>query len=203
MQRRRFNSPNTRSATTLCVLLAACHLTPFLPAKTLAQGGLVWQQTNGPVGGDIRALAVTPAGHLLAGTLNNRVFRSTDNGGTWTRLGSSPSGVRAFAIHPSGSFFAAASNVYRSDDNGDTWTKGDQSPGARCLAVNQEGHIFAGNFGRVFRSTDQGVTWTSSRNGLPQETILALAVSAAGHILAGTLSQGVFRSTVRGDPLLY
>src|ERR1700730_4628209 len=43
-----------------------------------------WAQTNGPQGGDGIALATSPNGHIFVGTQGGGVFRSTDDGGTWT-----------------------------------------------------------------------------------------------------------------------
>jgi photosystem II stability/assembly factor-like uncharacterized protein len=47
----------------------------------------VWQMT-GPFGGDVASLAVDPrdANHLLVGTHDGQLFRSTDGGVTWKRV---------------------------------------------------------------------------------------------------------------------
>ena len=42
-----------------------------------------WVQTNGPCGGNIRTLAAVD-GAVFAGTCSSGVFRSTDNGTSWT-----------------------------------------------------------------------------------------------------------------------
>ena len=44
-----------------------------------------WQQTTGPNGGVIRSLAINSTGHVFAGTSGGGVFRSTNNGASWSR----------------------------------------------------------------------------------------------------------------------
>ncbi len=52
-----------------------------------------WTQTNGPYGGTIMSLHVTPEGMLFAGTAEGGIFRSTDGGETWV---SASEGLRVF-----------------------------------------------------------------------------------------------------------
>ena len=46
-----------------------------------------WRPTSGPQGGDVLAMASNINGYVFAGTLGGGVFRSTDNGITWTAAG--------------------------------------------------------------------------------------------------------------------
>jgi hypothetical protein len=45
-----------------------------------------WAQTNGPQGGDGIALATNTSGHVFVCTQGGGLFRSTDNGETWTEV---------------------------------------------------------------------------------------------------------------------
>ena len=60
-----------------------------------------WVQTNGPQGGDGIALATSPTGDVFVGTQGGGVFRSTDDGETWTGAnnGLTATNVRALAIN--------------------------------------------------------------------------------------------------------
>ena len=116
------------------------------------------------------------------GSNKRDVWRSTDNGETWTRMTSS-AGWSARQYHtsvvmPDGSIVLMGGNdgsrkndVWRSTDNGATWTRMTSSAGwsARqyhTSVVMPDGSIvlMGGNDGRrkndVWRSTDNGKTWT-------------------------------------------
>ncbi|MBU2445511.1 MAG: T9SS type A sorting domain-containing protein [Bacteroidetes bacterium] len=61
-----------------------------------------WQQTNGPYIGNIRCLAINASGHIFAGTRGGIVFRSTNNGGSWTRESTGLTDTRVQALVVSG-----------------------------------------------------------------------------------------------------
>jgi ligand-binding sensor domain-containing protein len=74
---------------------------------------------------EINALAVKSDGaggaYLLAGTTQG-VFRSTDNGSSWSAASPRLSTVTALAVNGSNIFAATYRNgVHRSTDNGTTW----------------------------------------------------------------------------------
>ena len=170
---------------------------------------VLWQQTNGPLGGDVNALVTTDTGTLIAGTRFGGLFRSTDSGQSWTHIEESPSapflfnGVWDMTKNSQGHLFAAtARGVYRSTDNGDTWIAFDAGLTDRfiqALAIDSIDVIFAGSFSQgLFRSEDNGETWTAFNNGLTEMRVLSLAINSRGNIFAGT-SNGIFTSSDNGD----
>ncbi len=64
-------------------LVSMC-LSLFCLASQVTFAQNYWQQTNGPNGANVRALAIDASGRLFAGTSGSGVYRSTDNGGSWT-----------------------------------------------------------------------------------------------------------------------
>ncbi len=166
-----------------------------------------WAHTNGPQGGDGIALATNPSGDVFVGTQGDGVFRSTDNGETWTGVnnGLTATNVRALAINSASHIFAGTfGGAFRSTDNGDSWTavnNGLEFPFVISLAINSSGDIFAGTFegGGVYRSTDNGDNWTLVDNGLTNTYVTSLAINASGHVFAATFGGGAFRSTDNGD----
>ncbi len=84
---------------------------------TSAQGDLArrWKPANtGLAGLDVRALAIDDQGALLAGTQDGLVFRSTDNGDTWSAAGDSLTLKSVLALLPvAGGAYAAGTPLDR------------------------------------------------------------------------------------------
>ncbi len=146
--------------------------------------------------------------HYMAKSDSSGVFRSTDNGDSWTQINSSLTNtfVFAFTINSSGDIFAGTNGgVLRSTDNGDNWAQinnGLTNTPVQALAVNSSGDIFAGTkSGGVFRSTDNGNSWTQINNGMTDNyiNVSAIAIDSSGVIFAGTNGYHVFRSIDNGD----
>ncbi len=121
---------------------------------------------------EISAMTVSKLGTVLAAT-NQKLFRSTNNGGDW--IGSDPS----------------IGNVY-----GLLAKPGD-------AGGNHAGLLFAGTSSGVSRSTDDGITWTEPWDFLDYASVRALAMDPEGRILAGTYHDGVFRSSDDGVSWTY
>jgi len=188
------------------ILLLSCFWLSFY-SSLFSQ--ILWQRTNGPLGGDVNALVTADTGTIIAGTRLGGLFRSTDGGQNWTHLEDSPSapflfnGVFDMTKNSQGHLFAAtARGVYRSTDNGDTWTAFDAGLTDRfiqSLAINSIDAIFAGSFSQgLFRSDDNGETWTAFNNGLTEMRVLSLVINSLGDVFAGT-SNGIFFSSDNGD----
>ena len=180
----------------------------LVPFSLYAQN--FWQQTNGPFGGTVAALAINSRGDIFAGIQYGGVYRSTDNGNNWTQINRGlPADiwVTSFAINnSSGDIFTGTrgSGVFRSTNNGNNWTQinnGLRNLDVYSLAINGDGNIFAGTIGSgVFRSTDNGNTWTQT--GLTNVSVYSLAINGSGDIFAGTATsnfRNLFRSTDNGN----
>jgi len=177
----------------LCISLLSVH-------HVRAQN--FWQQTNGPSGGGVSALAIAPNGSIFVGNNGGGVFRSTDGGESWIQVGLANTYVTVLAIGSNGTIFVGSSGgVFRSTDNGRSWTQaGLANYGGRSLAVSPNGDIYAGAYAdvlgvseSVLRSTDDGGTWTVTGLTVDWETIWTLAVNSSGDIFAGAVS-GLFES---------
>ena len=82
-----------------------------------------WVQTYGPYGGDIWALTINGE-NIFAGTFDDGIFLSTDNGLNWTEVNNGLDGkeVRSFAISGNKIFAGTRSGLFTSSDNGANWT---------------------------------------------------------------------------------
>ncbi len=173
--------------------------------------GNTWQQLNFPVADDI-LLFQTVGQKLLAGTVSNGVFASTDYGISWnpsdTGLPPTPliydfaldnqnlyvitSGIQTTVIDSPGA-------IYRSIDSGNSWTwlYSNSLDRIFTLISARNGNIVAcGQFNDAFRSTDNGSSWETATTTIASPTIYCLTPSGTD-FLAGT-ANGIFRTTDTG-----
>jgi photosystem II stability/assembly factor-like uncharacterized protein len=148
----------------------------------LAPGASVWQeksvglpQDNSTFSNPLTALIADRRENLYAG-LSQGLFRSTNRGTSWQRIGLSipDTAFTALALSPAGTLFAAtqSSGVYSSDDNGATWQQLGAAPGItgyQMLAVDSSSGLIAGN----------------DQTGLYRTTITSSVPVAGSHIAAG------------------
>ncbi len=171
---------------------------------------------------NITALAVDSA-NLFVGAGYSGVYRSTDNGTSWTSVDSGLTGniVTALAISPasggasSTNLFAGAvlpvpvpvvgqvppqpyGGVYLSTNNGESWAAVDSGLPHTLVTVLavKDTNIFAGTSRGVFLSTNNGTSWTQMNNGLTDTIINAFAVKGT-NLFTGT-ANGIFLSTNNG-----
>ncbi len=147
---------------------------------------------------------------ILAGTGGAGLYRSYDNGDSWSRIDGATTGfrstdIRAFTISSITIYAGTKNGIYRSINQGSDWTiagsttNGLTSISITSLAVGLNFSLYAGTIdGGLFRSTDNGTTWKSSSVGINTPAITALNVIDNSTILAGT-PRGIFRSTNNGD----
>jgi photosystem II stability/assembly factor-like uncharacterized protein len=174
-----------------------------------------WIRTNGNFVGDVRDFAVSDT-ILFAGTWDDGVIRTTDNGTNWTLVnaGITDINVLSLAVDPNGlggmNIFAGTlfGGVFLSTNNGTNWTpvnNGLSGNGVDALAVssNEDGsaNIFAAvGGGGVFLSTNHGTSWTAVNNGFtPPDVIYGInGLTIYGNTVYAATGFGVFVSTNNG-----
>jgi photosystem II stability/assembly factor-like uncharacterized protein len=169
-----------------------------------------WVQVNNGMGNQsINSLAVS-GNNIFAGTFNNApyqgVYKSTDNGTTWTQTSLNYGNVVSLAATGNNIFagmgYPQNSGVYKSTDNGSTWTQTIINNGAGFVLLADGNNIFAGIGGvnkGVWLSTDNGTTWTQT--SLNNQSVHSLAV-IGNNVFAGTYLSGVYLSTDNGSSWL-
>ncbi|HSL89358.1 MAG TPA: hypothetical protein VK870_08655, partial [Ignavibacteriaceae bacterium] len=171
-----------------------------------------WQLT-GPLSTTlgIKPLVTNSDGHIFAGTgggttgiEGNGVYRSTDNGNSWTQSGLINLFIFDLAINSSGHIFAGTMNqgVWRSTNNGDSWTQINDGFNSldntvNSLAINSFGHIYAGSVNSIYRSTNNGNSWTAI-NSPNYNGFYPLVINSNNDIVVGAGSR-LFRSTNNGQ----
>ncbi|HZY78516.1 MAG TPA: gliding motility-associated C-terminal domain-containing protein [Cyclobacteriaceae bacterium] len=158
------------------------------------------QETNGIYGGSVSQFTSVGSTLFLASNLGG-VFRSTDNGVTWTKVSAGIPNVNLVNCVSIGArvFVATFDRLYYSDDSGETWSPTTTLPGSiRALLVKGTTLLAGINDKGFYFSNDSGVTWTPSNTGLTNLSIECLHVSGS-NIYAGTWNSGTpFLSTDNG-----
>ncbi len=169
----------------------------------LSQPLIAQWETKGPYGGYISALA-SKDNNIFAGTFVNGVFRSTDDGKTWTaaNAGLQSTWVRSMASNKDGVFAGTQYyGVYFSSDNGLTWVN--RSNGLTSLEIENifaaGTDLFVTTLNGVFFSSDNGLTWVKRSNGLGSITRCNTYEQMGDTVYGGTNGQGLFMTTNKGQ----
>ena len=148
----------------------------------------------------------------LAGATPDAIYKSTNDGVTWSSAVSGPSGqayITGIAVAPNGDLWLAGNTpdaIYKSTNDGSTWSAGISGPALqtaiRDIAVAPNGDLWlAGTVpDKIYKSTDNGATWSSPISGPAlQSFITGIAVAPNGDLwLAGSSPGAIYKSTDDG-----
>lgn len=150
-----------------------------------------WVKTNLPNGGTITSIAVAGNNVFAVGSEGSGLFKSVNEGITWTQVNTGLANLRPSSIVVKGSniFIGTSFNgVFISNLNGDNWVpinNGLTDQVVFSLAV-KDNFIFAGTqTGGIFRSNNNGLTWTSVNSGLPPNNKIESLVIFGNRVYAG------------------
>jgi photosystem II stability/assembly factor-like uncharacterized protein len=150
-------------------------------------------------------LTIQATGQVLYAGTGIGVFRSTDDGDTWTEFDSgieNPVNAQAFIQKDSLIFANINGKIYRASKLGAGWLAVDNglpSPiYSKELAVIGNSVFVAGNSGSTFRSTDDGLTWIDASTGLPATVKIDHFASLGSLLFAGVGPNGIYRASIEG-----
>lgn len=173
--------------------------------------GTTWLNPPSLTGAWVTSLLGSPDTALLAGTLGNYIFETTDNGNSWTQeviSGLTNGHVLSLATKDTGSFLAGSDGggIYASTDKGQTWhstSSGlDTNLYVFSISVEPNGTIVAGcnpsssGVGGIYSSTNGGTQWTLLTSTIGN--VYSTACLPNGHIFAGTNDGELYVSTDYG-----
>lgn len=178
--------------------------------------GTHWSPINsrGLTNLDIRALALDPSdgSTLYAGT-HQGLFKTTDNGFTWSQLRNTleSQSVHALVLDPASpaTLYAGVPNqgVFKTTDGGATWSAVNNGLGSlyvKSLAMDPTNAqiLYAGTVnGAIFKTSNGGASWFSARAGVPDTIFyinaLAIDPQSPETVYAGT-TRGVYKTTNGG-----
>jgi hypothetical protein len=139
------------------------------------------------------------AGQGIPNSPNAGVYRSSDNGQTWSQIVNGLSNRDVFSLLVKGNYIFAGTNggLFRSSDNGNSWTlvAGGSVHSLKLICGKD---IYAGllNLGGVIRSTDNGNTWTSY--GMVNYAVGSLSFLNS-YLYGGTFGTGIYKSEIICD----
>jgi hypothetical protein len=148
----------------------------------------------------ILTLAINQYDIFFAGSYNGKIYRSTDDGTSWTlvRSGLLGDNIECLTFDSNNYILAGSAQVYRSTNNGNDWTSlATIDRTVWSLAVNAGDTIYAGTYdapsdnGGIFRSTNHGGEW--SQVGLQNTSVSSILITSS-RIFAGTYDNGIYQS---------
>jgi hypothetical protein len=168
-----------------------------------------WGRLTGFPGSYVHALAIDSSGRIFAGSLTGGMYRSTDDGVSWSQINSGLTykKIHSIAINSTGIIFAGSDSggIYRSSDGGNNWSSvGLFGKTVYSIAVKSVSEIFAGfgnpniGGGGVYKSTNSGLSWDPVGSALINSVVNALTINRNENIFAGTNGNGVYRTTDNG-----
>lgn len=160
-----------------------------------------WTRLGPPQSIPAYFLGRSAAGDLYIGTEGLGVWRLGAGDATWENKGFNQSQQFAVAFNRQGHVFfgndGRIRGVYRSIDGGRTFLPLNSYPSqfAWTLLALPDGTLFAGGKDAgVQRSTTNGDTWENVNSGLPSNACPWLTLGQDGHLYAGSVGRGVYRS---------
>ncbi|MBI5775036.1 MAG: immunoglobulin domain-containing protein [Verrucomicrobia bacterium] len=201
------------------IVAASFAFLGLFPIITSAQ---TWQAVNTGLPADRRMSTIGSGGAVglfIGGSSTNLansvfMFKSTDNGGSWTQIGNMVSSINGYPVAKNFSFFGStilvgvdgSEGIYLSTDGGASWS------GRRALGTAHNYRGMTKNGSTIFapspltgpaRSTDDGLTWVNLQNGFPTPGFgiyVDYCVQAhKGKVFAGTGINGVYETSNDGD----
>jgi photosystem II stability/assembly factor-like uncharacterized protein len=170
--------------------------------------GMSWRTANkGIIYVEMTSLVVEPrSGYVFAAGVEppgGTLYRSANNGDSWTQLSAHTSGgiIKALTVSQDGHIFFCVGQtpfVRWTTDLGDTyavhWMGSDNIHPQTLLARERIGILTGTDGYGIYQSTDHGTTWSPINNGLRHTWIYSLASNSEGIVFAGTDSDGVYRT---------
>ena len=149
---------------------------------------------------------------IWAGSFDDGVFASNDNGASWTAKNNGIDNRNILdlkadtTVTPAILYAATLGGVYRSTDSADSWlasNKGLTNLSVYSLALDTTASpkiLYAGTANGVYRSNEQDRRWSPTNIGLEDTDIAKLFINPADNqmILAASTSTGLWRSTDQG-----
>lgn len=168
------------------------------PHFHLPPGTEEWQEVRGPLETLRINCFLTAYGNIYAGVEEEGMFRSTDNGATWTQCinGLTVSTIKCLAAGPRGLMAGTLDGAYLSTDRGDSWTRFGNMIEAvvTSVACAPGGDVYLSTSSAgVLQYEEATNDWIGFREGLPDNNVNEVVVDSQGRLFASINWHGLFR----------
>ena len=186
--------------------------------RTKSKG--TWRQTNGPYGGKMTTLYETTNDVLLAGTDGAGIFRSTNNGNSWTPVNTGlhndpsrfPMVITAIAEMGEKIYVGTLGALYISTDIGNTWQPVPAIQNFEEISgiVILDDHIYVSTDSTGVWQSKDGNSWVQLNDGLgisplipnpfaPNTMRVSKLASVGTTLLVAATEKGLFRKMTNED----
>jgi uncharacterized protein (TIGR03437 family) len=158
--------------------------------RTVNNGTSWTPQLARPFGNPGSYLSRSPAAQAtIYAILSQEIYRSTDDGVTWSLAGTGNTPAEAFGLladpltaNTVYFFGNASANVYFSINAGVTWRTVQTGGLVTSVVATTDGSLYAGTSNGIFKSINQGSSWGAVNTGLPAGAgaLYAHSLSASG-----------------------
>jgi photosystem II stability/assembly factor-like uncharacterized protein len=150
-------------------------------------GGQTWEAATGSLHNMyVGSLAVAPNGTVYAVGQDfsapgaSQLFRTNDNGQTWTVVSSSPPPDQVVVDRESSTVYVQeGSTLFASKDEGKTWTPLPVAPNLQSVAPAGAGHLYAATGNGVIEYRESSHAWTSVGSAISNPDLHALTISSS------------------------
>jgi len=161
-------------------------------------GGNSWNSSFPSVSSIVQVIA--SGNDIYAATNGHGIFKSQNNGSTWTALAPITGSSNIYSVAKAGNHLFAGTagiGVYKSGDDGTTWAEVNEGLTSKTIHMLTPvgNNLFAATSNGLFISKNNGSNWALS--GIPGINIITVKADN-NKIYAGTWGEGVFVSSDDG-----
>lgn len=140
---------------------------------------------------------ITFSGSVLFAAAVDGIYKSTDNGTTWTAV--KIFAAQCYTVFVDGTNIYAGgifNGIYRSSNDGATWSL-ISLPEFNSVALDFTKlgtDLYVSTYDGVYKSTDNGLTWLTTNNGMPSAATPTSIIAHNGNLFVSTYA-GIYKST--------
>jgi len=152
---------------------------------------LQWERVTNLPADDMTALGVFNNVVYVASSTSGKIYKSADNGITWTATNPVASGVRILSLimYQNKLYAGTDYDIYSSSDNGQTWADAGNTTVSVSSFVVWNNNLYAAaydNYGKGILMLNPSGQWVTFQNGLGSAVRASRLLVVNNYLIAGT-----------------